>query len=612
VLHQIVTRTDGIPLFVEELTKMILESGLLREEVNRYILTGAFSSVGIPATLQDSLRARFDRLGPAKEVAQLAATVGREFPYELLRAVSSSNETALQNALSQLVEAEVLSRKKLQSQELYIFKHALIQEVAYQSLLKSTRRQYHQQTAQVLEERFPEIAETQPELLAHHYTEAGLIAQAIPYWQQAGQRAIQRSANTEAISHLSKGLELLKSLPDTPERIQHELMLQITLGAPLMMTKGYADPEVERAYSRARTLCELIGETPQLFPVLFGLWLFDSVRAEHKTAHELAEQLLNLAQSTQASALLLEAHTALGNTLLFVGELVPARIHLEQGIVLYDPHQHHSHAFLYGQDPGVVCRSYKSFTLWLLGYPDQASRQSYEALALARELSHPFSQAFALNFVTNIHWFRREVHATREQADTLCALSSEQGFPLPLGTGMILQGWALAEQGQGDEGLKQIRQGLAVWKATGAERFFWPCLLAPLAEAYGRKKEPEEGLTVVAEALAIVNTTRESFYEAELYRLKGELTLAQGIIQGLVSSLEKEVEECFWKALEIARWQQAKSWELRAAMSLGRLWLRQGKRAEARRMLTEIYGWFTEGFDTGDLKEAKALLEGLS
>jgi predicted ATPase len=403
-------------------------------------------------------------------------------------------------------------------------------------------------------------------------------------------------------------------------------MLQTLLGSALMAIKGYADPEVERAYSRARTLCEQIGETPQLFPVLFGLWLFYSVRAEHKTAHKLAEQLLSLAQSPRATALLLEAHTALGNTLLFVGKLASARRHLEQGIALYDPHQHHSHAFLYGQDPGVVCRSYESFTLWLLGYPDQASRQSYEALALARELSHPFSQAFALNFVTNIHWFRREVHTVREQADALCALSSEQGFPLPLGTGMILRGWALAEQGQGDEGLKQIREGLAVWRATGAERFFWPCLLAPLAEAYGHKKEPEEGLTVVAEALAIINTTGESFYEAELYRLKGELTLqkeargwrpetslpfsqASNLKPQVSNGVTQEAEGYFHRAIEIARQQSAKSLELRAVMSLSRLWRQQGKQQAARNQLSEIYNWFTEGFNTADLRKARALQE---
>jgi predicted ATPase len=296
VLQQIVSKTDGVPLFVEELTKMVVESGLLKEEDGRYAPTGPLPPLAIPATLQDSLMARLDRLATAKEVAQLGATLGREFPYEVLKAVSPLDEVALQKELSKLVEAELLYQRGLPPQASYLFKHALIQDTAYQSLLKSTRQQYHQQIAQVSDERFAEIKEIHPELLAYHYTEAGLVAQALPYWQRAGQRAAQRSAYVEAISHLTKGLELLKTLPDTPERAQQELTLQIALGGPFIATKGYTAPEVERVYSRARTLCQQVGETPQLFPVLMGLYRFYSARAEHETARELAEQLLALAQ----------------------------------------------------------------------------------------------------------------------------------------------------------------------------------------------------------------------------------------------------------------------------------------------------------------------------
>jgi predicted ATPase len=597
ILQQIVAKTDGVPLFVEELTKTVLES---------------IEPIGsaIPATLHDALMARLDRMGSAKEIAQLGATLGREFSYEVLRAVSPRKDTELQQALEKLVEAEVLYQRGVDQQAHYLFKHVLIQDVAYQSLLKSTRQQYHQKIAQVLEEKFPETVATQPELLAHHYTEAGLIAQAIPYWQRAGQRATQRSANAEAISHLTKGLELLKTLPNTPERTQQELALQLTLGAPLIATKGYTVPEVEQAYTRALELCRQIGETPQLFPVLRGLQIFYLIRAEHKTARELGEQLLTLAQRVQDPVFLLGAHFVLGQTLYFLGELAPAREHLEQGIALYDPQQYRSLVWA-GAHPGAQCLSYAALALWHLGYPDQSLKRSHEALALAQELSHPFSLAFAFASAAFLHQYHRAGQSSRERAEATIALSSDQGFPFWLAIATILRGWALAEQGQAEEGIGQIRQGMAAYWATGAE-MFRPFYLALLAEAYGKGGQAEEGLSVLAEALEFVHKTGERYYEAELYRLRGELTLVQSSVQRLESSVQKEGEECFLKALDIARQQQAKSWELRAATSLARLWQQQGKTAEAHKLLSEVYNWFTEGFDTKDLQEAKALLDELA
>jgi predicted ATPase len=372
LVQQIVAKTDGVPLFVEELTKMVLES----ESVGARRAV-PLPSIPIPATLQDSLMARLDRLGNAKAVAQLSATLGREFSYELIQAVSPLDEETLQKELTQLVEAELVYQRGLPPQARYLFKHALIQDAAYQSLLKSTRQQYHRQIAQVLEEKFSETKESQPELLAHHYTEASLREQALPYWQRAGERATQRSAYMEAVAHLTRGLELLKALPDTPERAQQELMLQVALSTPLMLTRGWAAPEVGRVHSRARELCRQIGETPQLFPVLHGVWTFHFIRAELQTAQELGEQLLTLAQSTQDSALLLEAHRTLGESLYVRGELVPAQQHFEQGIALYDPHQHRSLAFLYGHDPGVSFLSFAALALWCLGYPDQALARSH-------------------------------------------------------------------------------------------------------------------------------------------------------------------------------------------------------------------------------------------
>ena len=326
-------KTDGVPLFVEELTKMVLESGLLQEREDRYELTGPLPPLAIPATLHDSLMARLDRLAAVKGLAQLGATLGREFSYALLQAVSPWDEATLQRGLQQLVEAEFLYQQGLPPQATYLFKHALIQDAAYQSLLRSTRQQYHQRIAQVLEARFPEVCETQPELLAHHYTEAGLMAQAIPYWQRAGQRALQRSANLEAMAHLTKGLEVLATLPDTPERAQQELVLQTTLGPALIATKGYAAPEVLHAYARARELCQQVGETPQLFQVLRGLWYFYLIRVELQTARELGEQLLTLAQQVGDPALRLEAHYALGNTLNYLGEFAAAQAHFAQGML---------------------------------------------------------------------------------------------------------------------------------------------------------------------------------------------------------------------------------------------------------------------------------------
>jgi TOMM system kinase/cyclase fusion protein len=617
ILQQIVAKTDGVPLFVEELTKTVVESGVDGGGHDRVPIP----TLAIPTTLHDSLMARLDRLGPAKEIAQLGATLGREFNYELLQAVSPLDEEPLQHGLRQLVEAELLYQRGLPPQAIYFFKHALVQDAAYQSLLKSTRQQYHSQIARVLEERFPETKETQPELLAHHSTEAGLIAQAISYWQRAGERATQRSAPAEAIVHLTKGLELLKTLSNTPERLQQELLLQTTLGLALMAAKGYAAPEVEQVYARAQELCRQMGETPQLFPVLLGLQLFYVVRAELRTARKLAEQILLLAQSARDPALLLEAHRALGEVLYFQGEFAPAGEHVEQVMALYDPRQsRHSWGWT---DRRVSSLSRSAVVLWLLGYPDQARKSSHEALTLAWGLSHPYSLAWALYYAAMSHELRQEAQATQEQAEALITLSCEQGFPLFISLGTIFRGWALAAQGEIEEGMAQMHQGLASYQATGAE-VGRPSFLALLAEAHGKVGQPEEGLTVVAEALAGVDKNEERCYEAEAYRLKGELTLQQqSKVQSLKSKVsspqhlppdthaEAEAEACFHKAIEIARKQQARSLELRAVMSLSRLWQSQGKKAEARRMLAEIYGWFTEGFDTRDLQEAKALLEEL-
>jgi predicted ATPase/class 3 adenylate cyclase len=372
VVEQIVAKTDGVPLFVEELTKMVLESGLLQERTERYELTRPLPPLAIPTTLHDSLMARLDRLATVKGLAQLGATLGREFAYELLHAVSPWDEDTTQRGLHQLVEAEFLYQQGLPPQATYVFKHALIQEVAYQSLLRSTRQQHHQRIAQALEARFPTLVETQPELLAHHCTEAGLSAQAVGYWQRAGQRALERSANLEAVNHVTQGLEVLTTLLETRERAQQELALHLTFGPALSNTRGPAAPEAERVYVRACELCRQVGDRPQLFPALWGLWYGHMAGAKLQRARELGEELLSLAQQLQDPMLSLEAHRALGNTLFWRGEPGLAHTHAQHGLALYDPQQMRAHALRYGQDSGVACRLFGALCLWLLGYPDQA------------------------------------------------------------------------------------------------------------------------------------------------------------------------------------------------------------------------------------------------
>jgi predicted ATPase len=387
--------------------------------------------------------------------------------------------------------------------------------------------------------------------------------------------------------------------------------LQTSLGLSLTATKGYAAVEVEQVYARVRELSHHVGDTPQLFPLLWGLFSFYMLRGQFQTALALGEQLLALAQRIQDTAFLLGAHSALGSTLFYLGELVLAREHLEQGIVLYDPQQQRSHAFLYGQDPGLTCLSYAACTLWLLGYPEQARQRSLEALTLMQELSHPFRRAYLLILAAMLHHSLREEQAVQERAETVIALCTEYEFPLYRAGGTIIQGWGLVVQGQEEVGIAQMHQGLSAWQATGA-RLAWPGWLSLLAEAYGNAGQVEEGLRVLVEALAAVHKSGERRWEAELYRLKGELLLRQPVGAGLKHVPLEEAETCFRQAVHIARRQRAKSLELQAVMHLSRLWRQQGKHDEARQSLAEIYGWFTEGFDTADLQEAKALLRELA
>jgi class 3 adenylate cyclase/predicted ATPase len=605
VVQYIVAKTDGVPLYVEELTKMLLASALLREEAQQYVLTGPLRTVAIPDTLQDALMARLDQLNRAKEVAQLGAVLGREFTYALLQAIAPQDDTTLQEGLAQLVAAELLYQRGRPPRARYMFKHALIQDVAYASLLRSIRQQVHQQVAQVLEARFPVLVETQPELVAQHYTAAGCAQQAVVYWQRAGQHASDRLAHVEAISHLTTGIELLRTLPETPARTQQALTLYIALGAALIITKGQAAPEVEHAYTQARALCQQVGETPELVPVLYGLHRFYVGRSQLHTSRELGDTLLRLAQRADDPALAVIAHYALGTTWLWLGALPAAHRHLEVGSAHYTLDQHRSLVFRMGQDPGVGCRANAARTLWLLGYPDQALVHLHDALTLAHELSHPFSLAFARCVAALVSQCRRNVPDVHEQAEAAVALATEQGFPQWAAMGTSLRGWALAMQGQGEEGMAEVRRGVSAYRTTGAALLV-PYFCTLLADVSGDLGHPEEGLQALAEACTLVEQQELHYWEAEVCRLRGVLLLRQP------GTPQAEAEAWLQRALDVAHRQQAKSLELRAAMSLSRFWQQQGKRAEAYEILAPIYSWFTEGFDTADLQEAKALLAALA
>jgi class 3 adenylate cyclase/predicted ATPase len=617
----ILDKTQGTPFFMEEIVQELREQGLLTD-LRRVGSAHQYLDLHLPPTVQAVLAARIDRLAPdEKALLQQLSVIGRQFPLSLIRYVITQPEADLYRLLASLQHKEFLYEQPAFPESEYLFKHALTQDVAYNTVLQEQKKVLHERTGQAIEQLYKDKLEEHYDELAHHYSRSGNTEKAIAYLHKAGQQAAQRSANTEAISHFSTALELLRSVPATADRDQRELTLQIALGVPLVLTKGHSAPEVEAAYTRARELCQRSGESPQLFSILLGLGRFYHTRGELRTARELREQLLVLAEHLQDSSLIARAHSLLGETLYFLGEFTQNRLHFEQAdqaITLADPRQG-SHIFLYGNDTGVGSRLNGARALWTLGYPDQALKRHNEGRALARELAHPFTLAMTLRSASWLHQLRREARLTQEHAEESIAFSAEHGFALFIGTGMIDKGWALSEQGQVEEGIARVQQGLVALRTIGAE-VFRPYGVAVLAEAYSKAGQPEQGLAALAEALQFVEKNDERFYEAEMYRLKGELLLQQenqkvkgkGQKAKVETEAQSEAEECFRKAINIAQRQQAKSLELRAATSLARLWQQQGKSAEAHDLLALVYNWFTEGFDTKDLQEAKALLAELA
>jgi tetratricopeptide (TPR) repeat protein len=580
------------------------EGALVRNGVVR--VTRSLSQLRLPSTVQGILAARIDRLSAEQKVLlQTLAVIGRESPRALINRMTAPTDAQLERTLAELRAAEFIYEQSAVADTEYVFKHALTQEVAYNSLLIERRKLLHERAGQALESIFADQLDDHLTQLAHHYRYSDNIDKAVEYLGRAGQQAMQRSAHNDAISSITVAIDLLQKLSDGPERRHRELFLQLAVGPALIAVKGWGASEVERAYVRARGLCQQLGEPPELFYVLFGLWTVHFLRDELRAALELGQQMLQRAQIANDAALLMFAHEALGDTSYQTGELLLAKEHLEMSISLYDRENHRPLALRFtGLDSEVQCLSYAAFTTWALGYPDEALEHGYAAIALAQEMSQPYSLAFAEHFVGCVHQYRREASVAQKHAEAVIALCVDHGFTGQLAMTTSLLGEAMAEQGLNKEGILRLEETLAAMRAIGIA-LARPSFLTRLAQAYMETGRFDEGLGALTEALAAGEGNEDHQDEPERHRVKGELLLR------LNGSNVGEAEGCFRRAIEIARQQSAKSWELRATTSLARLLKRQGRREEGRMMLAKIYNWFTEGFDTADLKDAKALIDEL-
>jgi len=600
ILDQILARTDGVPLFLEELTKTVIESGLLREEDGHYALDGALPPLAIPSTLHGSLMARLDRLAPVREVAQIGAAIGREFSYPLLSAVAQQPDDQLKEALDRLVRSELVFGRGEVPEAVYTFKHALVQDAAYSTLLRGRRQQLHARIAETLERQFPEIVASDPALLAQHCAEAGFNEKAIGYWVTAGQQALARSAMMEAVAQLTKGLEVLANLPEGTARQQHELDLRLAIGPALIATQGWAAEATGKTYERAGELCEELDQRQHLGAVLFGQFTYRNLRGEFRLAHETAAAVLRIGGARNDAVLICLGHHLLGYNYILLGEFTLARAELEQKLLALSDPAVRSDA-TGGVDQLVATLVHLAHPLARLGYLDQARARQDAAIEEARKLAHAFSLAFALQWSVYVEEAAGE--AVMLRAEELLAIATEHGFAVFKAMGTLGRGRCLTMVGRETEGVAQMTEGLAAFRSTGTVAFL-PHWLVRLAEAYGKAQRPLEGLEHLTEAIRVIERTEEREFEAELYRVRGELLLA--------TKDAGQAEESFFTALEIARRQSAKLSEMRAAVCLARLWRDQGKRPEALELLAPVYGWFTEGFDTADLKDAKALLAELA
>jgi class 3 adenylate cyclase/predicted ATPase len=592
-------RTGGVPLFVEEVTRLLLERG------------EQSGIQAIPPTLQQSLTARLDRLGPAREVAQIAAVIGRDFSYGLLRAVAGMEHTALQTSLDRLAEADILLVQGVPPDSDYRFKHALIQDAAYENLLKSRRQVLHGRVAEALLNH-ASTAAAEPELLAHHFTQAGQIEAAIEWWGKAGQQSVERSALVEAAEQLNRALALIAALPPTPALRREEIELQVTLITPLMHVKGHAAPETKAAVERAQRLIEqaqALGEHPEdplvLFSVLYGFWVASYIAFNGDVMRELAAQFLALAEKQSATVPLMIGHRLMAMSLLCTGDIAAGRAHFDQALAHYQPAEHRPLATRFGQDVRVAILSYRSWALWFLGYPQAALQDAKQALKDAREIGQAATLMYALHHGSLTRIYCGNYATANAEADELVALADEKGSLLWKTLGMLNQGYLLALTGKASDAVQMITAASAAFRSTGST-VFAPIYLSYLARAHAELGKFDDAWRCIGEAMTVVGTTKEKWFEAEVNRIAGEMALK------LPEPDAAKAEAYLERALAVAHEQQAKSWELRAAMSMARLWRDQGKQDEARDLLAPVYGWFTEGFDTRDLKDAKALLEDLA
>ena len=602
IVAQIVDRTDGVPLFVEELTKTVLESGVLHEHQGRFVSNGTLPPLAVPNSLHGSLLARLDRLGPAKQIAQFGAAIGREFPHELVATVSQMPEAQLGEALDQLVNSELVFRRGLPPRADYIFKHALVQDAAYSTLLRTRRQELHARIAAALE-LGQSIA---PEMLAHHFGEAGEAKKSADYWLEAGRRALRRSANTEAITHLTKGLAALTELPKSEEAARSELDLQLSLGPALSATRGWSAPEAERAYRRAEVLAHNLGADRERFDAVWGLWMIHNTSNAPRVAREITGELFQISDRLHDPALRMEAHHAAWACAHTLGDNAATVEHMRQGLAIYDTEKHGAHAFSYGGHDTAVCgKAIGGMSLWALGYPDQAIRSTDAAIALAESMGHAPSLAHALLFASQCHKYCRDASTVISMTNRLITLARDHRLMLYHAIGGVIQGWALAHQGQMDAGLAELRSNLEGYDTDKPTAFSTSSRIA-LAEIYLKAGEYAQALNAIESALHASEQSGALSSLASVLHIKGE------ILVSMAHARWPDAEACFKEALLVARAQQAKSLELRAAIGLARLWCLNGRREDAHDVLAPIYNWFTEGFHTADLMDARALLEELS
>jgi class 3 adenylate cyclase/predicted ATPase len=603
IRQEIIERTDGIPLFVEEMTKAVLEAGS-EGEARRTVAAAASPSLAVPASLHASLMARLDRLGPAKEVAQIGAAIGREFSHALLAGVVCKPEAELGLSLDRLARAGLLFRQGVPPHASYLFKHALVQDAAYGTLLRERRRELHARIAEALEQLFPERASIEPELLAHHFTEAGRAEIAISYWLKAGDRAAERSADEEAVRHLRRGLQMLMTLPNSTQKDEQELDFQLALGTPLAAQHGYGNPLVGAARDRAIALCEKLGDTQRLLPSLYGQYAYCIASGSIPKALEYSKRCQSLAAHTGDRLARLIAHRAMGVSLLEMGEFEAARVQLEEILAIDKIQMDQSLPALYVTDPHASGLAYLALTLWALGYPDQAVAARQKAIKHALDANHANTSGVVSIYAgAQLSLLLGEMENAKSYVQNLSAQLGSRVPRWAISCGQILSGWAIGCAEQPDQGLALIKQGIRA--AEQQVRFHSTHYYSLLAISHARARHMEDSLNAITKAKELVAETGEYFWHADVLRTEGELRL-------LFGASAAEAEENFLEAIEAARSQQAKSFELRAAMSMARLFRSQGKRDQARELLAPVYGWFTEGFDTLDLKEAKALLDELA